>query len=666
MSRTSMRWNIVIAAVALLLAIGTAGWISEQIGQSCIDVGLDVHKPMAPTPVVEWGDSSSPQSIPMKMVPKVYGPILSSSRKSPATAAARMTRYHASIPRSALVSLQLKNVKNSMQLDRLYIGTLKPTVFYTRKVAPRYTWGNIHVAWKPKIERARLILPSLSSVEQGGFLTFFALSTFFSLLLLLAWAGIRFIFWIIGKGRAFIPERRLDEFNLAGFAAFFLPCVALWVGVYLSSVYPAVMITDVKDQWHQVEVMKLNDHHPVLHTLLIYGLTFGTGNPFITALMQIIALGACVSYACSLLLRAGVPRWTVFAAYALMLLSPRNGTMVVNLWKDTFYGIAVFLFVLLLAHLYLDERTWHNWRNWIASGILLGLIPLLRHNGLAILAGFVVLSVAWFPKSARRRALTMLAVSFFVFFGSRQAMYRLLEVKITISQHSAISIAGKLAAVINNDVPLSPAEYQFLGKLRSFEDRWAYSVVDVVPTIWGKNKFKLKDAVQEMESFRDTFRSIRTRYPLILLRHRLAFSSFIFSPFETDGRRVSMFAMHNDWGEIAQFPQNPWFPSLREALDHGLSLSATRRWNWLFWRPALALYATILGAFVLIRRTGQWGLLVIYAPVWMNTLAIWLAAPSARQRFQFPQTLSAAFLFALAFVALWNEATPVKEDRNRK
>jgi len=632
--------------LALPITSGIVAWIQD----SSVDVGLDMRRPLPHLPVISWKSKQGSGRIKMERVPDQFGmlkPVAATDR--PTSQPVHMPRYHALVPRSALGQLRIEPLDPKIPIYRLFVGTLYPTIYYTGKVTPKYNWGKKITDWHPAIHKNSLLLPSLSPIEQGARRTWAAVATGVTALLFLLLLSAIIIFRILLSINARpAPNRELKPFNPLVFAGFFLPCLLLW-GLYLGCVYPAAMTSDSTDQWHQGQTMRFNDVHPAFHSLTLRILSFGTNNPALPAFAQIIFLSLCVAYACTLLLRAGAPRWLAGVAFVILWLSPRNGAMVINIWKDTLFGIAIFAFTLVLAHVYLDYRVWARWRNWLAAGVLAGVIPLFRHNGLAITAAFILMAPVWFPGPARKRALVAAGIAICVLFGVRNVLYPLLKVQTSFREQFVLSMAGKLAAVVDQDAPLSTKEYKFLNRMRPLQDRWAYTPLSNVSILWPKQyKFDLSYAIGHYEDYRKLLLTLHLRYPMIFLRHDKNFAPFIFNPFPSP--RIGTisgytFALKDNKDGIVQ---RPLWPGLREPLMRIFRFTEKRALMWFFWRSAMAFYLSILAAVVLVWRTKEWSWLVLFMPVWANTVSILIAAPEQSPRYQFPITLVWSFLLALA------------------
>ena len=156
---------------------------------------------------------------------------------------------------------------------------------------------------------------------------------------------------------AWRPARAASVVALHWYAA---PCLVVW-SVSLLAFWPGMMSSDSVDQWGQMLSGQYNDVHPAAHTLTIWLVTRVWLSPAAYALAQIGALAFTFALAMRELALAGVSRRVQMALTALFALSPVNNVMVITLWKDIPYAIALLgLFWMLL-------RVWRAGGGWLHS-----------------------------------------------------------------------------------------------------------------------------------------------------------------------------------------------------------------------------------------------------------------------------------------------------------
>ena len=98
--------------------------------------------------------------------------------------------------------------------------------------------------------------------------------------------------------------------------------------------------------------------------------------------MQIPLLAITVGWVIASMRRAGLSRAWAAAVCAALALSPANGTMAVQVLKDTPYGIAFLALSGCLFNIVATRGRWLEGRlAWLALGAAAALVALLRHNG---------------------------------------------------------------------------------------------------------------------------------------------------------------------------------------------------------------------------------------------------------------------------------------------
>lgn len=161
---------------------------------------------------------------------------------------------------------------------------------------------------------------------------------------------------------AYGPSRAFPFGPRKAALCFFL-LLLCWLPWFLYD-YPGVMTPDSLSQFSQAAGLSpYNDHHPLLHTLLIQALyRFGfslTQNVYFgiacyTA-FQMCVLAGVETFCLSALARLGAPRILLGCWLAFWGLLPYNGIFAVTLWKDVLFSAFLLLYTLCLLLLLLPE-----------------------------------------------------------------------------------------------------------------------------------------------------------------------------------------------------------------------------------------------------------------------------------------------------------------------
>jgi hypothetical protein len=206
-----------------------------------------------------------------------------------------------------------------------------------------------------------------------------------------------------------------------------LPMLVSW-GVTLLAFWPGMMSKDSMDQWGQMLSGQYNDHHPAFDTFLIWLLTRISLSPVIVAVAQILGLALVAGAGLMCLEYLGVPRKFLWLASLLFAISPVNSTMVITLWKDIPYGIAVLGLTFLLLAIVNSKGKWiDNTGHKIILGIAAALVGLTRHEGLAIGLGMLIILFPAYPRRWKSWLIT-LAIAAVLFLGIRGPVYQLVHV----------------------------------------------------------------------------------------------------------------------------------------------------------------------------------------------------------------------------------------------
>jgi hypothetical protein len=446
--------------------------------------------------------------------------------------------------------------------------------------------------------------------------------------------------------------------------------VLVW-GALWFAFYPGLVSIDTAVQWTQIDTGKINDHHPAFHTLMLMLIRKVWDSPAAVVLLQILVLGALVSYGFVLLLRAGVSRWVVAVAYPISLVFPQLGQMAIGVLKDTPYSLVLFGLTLALAHPLLGKHRPGGRRFWCAIGALLALATLFRHNGIVVTVGMAALLPVFFWQERRVAWLAALSAAL-VLLVVKGGVYRLFDVEGRVFTHRATTFAWDIGALVDQDVPFNPDEYGFLDKMRELdEQRWMYSPNSVALLIWGSpdDTFDFQWADSHLGELTRLHTSLLARYPLHFVRHVLRSDAYLYSPLRIwDTTEINDVTYFLDEGSppLARMkaighPMKPLFPRAKRLLSRLIrpSLLGDVALGGLLWRPALWMYLGLLGVAAAVWRTCNPRLWVLAAPMMLNTISLTLGV-AQEARFQFPVFISVGFLACLA--ALPRRPAPARSE----
>jgi hypothetical protein len=437
----------------------------------------------------------------------------------------------------------------------------------------------------------------------------------------------------------------MNQSRSCNFVFFIVPFV-IW-SMYWLAYYPALMSPDSIWQWKQMLPLELNNVHPALHTLSLWLITRLWLNPAAVALFQILAFTLVCGWSLIVLRRAGVPRWAVFSALIFLSLHPVNGFMVITLWKDVAYSLIILLLTILILKILLQPGCLERWRVWLSLGLLLAALPLYRHNGLAVTA----LTCLWlFINFQPQRLLlgkafmTLLLLLVLV----KSALFPLLSVGPNL--RVCLPLIHQTAAFLHYDVDLTTPEKQLLNSFRPIGDRWSYNPYTAETTLYRGERLDFEKVEASRGKFlRLWWRNART-YPGILLRHQKQVTSFLWKIIPPPARHMRTVIREISENDL-ELATDSLFPALRRRLNRMVTITTHRQLPFiLLWRPAIFLYAVIIGLIVLCVRMRSLRFMILGAPVLGNTISLMLSVSSAELRYQYPLLLCAPFLLAATFV----------------
>lgn len=218
----------------------------------------------------------------------------------------------------------------------------------------------------------------------------------------------------------FHTERQIRKKGLLGryktilmsapFRTTFLTLLVVYIP-YMVLSYPAIFMGDTGDYvlqgfnsydrgtsyLHLIdENVKLNGHHPIINTLIVYACLiigkaiFGSYNVgiFLVALSQLLGICAAVSIAICLLAQAGIHENILLGLIAYFAFAPRTQNYMFVITKDVFSTCMMLLFLLSVFRMVLGKT---SGKRTLAELSLFGVaMALFRNDGKYIILGSIV------------------------------------------------------------------------------------------------------------------------------------------------------------------------------------------------------------------------------------------------------------------------------------
>lgn len=200
-------------------------------------------------------------------------------------------------------------------------------------------------------------------------------------------SSIRFEQFFVGR-----TSTSFCKFYFISFASLSL----IW-SLYFAAYYPGILGYDSYIQVNQIMNAAYNNHHPIIHTLLIklffdvaklLGCELGTG-AMMYVLFQLFSLAAVISYGIALLAK-NVSKTFAIVIMMYFAIQPEFGFLSISMTKDVFFGEFVLLFFLSIVKLlFIDEKE-KKYSNYIMLGISALFVTVFRNNGKYALAFSIV------------------------------------------------------------------------------------------------------------------------------------------------------------------------------------------------------------------------------------------------------------------------------------
>jgi len=482
--------------------------------------------------------------------------------------------------------------------------------------------------------------------------------TFSTLVYSLGYAGL-FFFAILVTGcipaAGRVKERRLKW----GWLAFAVPPALAWT-IYLLTFFPALMTKDSFYSWDQLLNHAYQDLHPVSYTMYLWLLTRAWFSPAAVALFQVACLSLVIAATLGYMLRHGLPAWTAWVVSAGYAALPINGVLVISIWKDIPYSIAMLWLFAISMRIVLEGAGWLEKRgNLVLLGTLCAAASLMRHNGLVVSIGLAALLFTLYP--AQRKRLLWSAAAFLLLWGAvKGPVYRLLKVK-TFAISSDQVMIFHIGAHIYAGTPMTQEEIAYLDAIQPYPDWWQYSSCSI-NNILANGQFDADYyGAHRWEGWK-LFFYLLGRNPWVNLDHIIQSGSYLVRLEKSGCTPKVAFLRKDDTGYLWMSPDNsqhensqlpsllPW---LYQAYERTVGID-------LLVMPAFYLYiiiVLILG-FALRSADTRW-LFLLAVPV-IQSAVMYMANVSNEFRFQYAIVLISILCLALPF---WDPGKSITEDK---
>lgn len=217
-----------------------------------------------------------------------------------------------------------------------------------------------------------------------------------------------------------------------GYMLIMLVC---WLPTWLS-IFPGAFTYDAYDEWQQICTGNLTAHHPVLHVLLLGGLTEGiyqlTGSYnlgiAIYTLLQMLFVSWAFGYTLNFLREKKVCGTLRLFALFFYCLSPVIALFSVCATKDIIFSAGMLLFMIFTYQLLQTPDTFLQTRKLKIMFVFTALVTMIfRNNGLYIVL-LTLITIGFFLKKHIKKYFTLFAATLVLYLCLNVGLNNLLQV----------------------------------------------------------------------------------------------------------------------------------------------------------------------------------------------------------------------------------------------
>jgi hypothetical protein len=430
-----------------------------------------------------------------------------------------------------------------------------------------------------------------------------------------------------------------------------LPMALVWI-VTLLVFWPGLMSFDSLDQWYQMTTGQYNDLHPAFHTFTNWLITRIYLSPATIVLFQILTLSLVIGWGFHLFRKAGIPRWACWIPLILLAISPVNNTLIITLWKDIPYSIAMLGLSLIIFQITITNGEWlQEPYAWLLLGLTAALVSLFRHNGFpVVLACFFILGLVF--KTYWRSLLfatLLLLVAFWIIVGP---VYKLVKVD-TSQDHFLLGIhlLHFFAAYANSRVPLSNEGLAVLERIWPSKDPLPYNcyISDTTAT-----RVSPEAVVDNLSDLQQVLSKLIKENPEVAIRHLFCANSIIWEISQPEdgyffAYELSLY-MNNKYYEFKPGQFRIIIHSLLPNIQNLYVNMIETTTIWPIWRPALYFYLSVFCGIIFASRRRSWKYVLFLLPIIFHSLVLFFINSTQEVRYQYPVYLVSLLSLALIFV----------------
>jgi hypothetical protein len=423
-----------------------------------------------------------------------------------------------------------------------------------------------------------------------------------------------------------------------------LPLIITW-SIYLLAFWPGIMSPDSLNQWEQMQTGVYSDAHPAFHTFTNWIITRLWLSPAAVALAQILTFSFVLGWGLSVLRRYGAPRWIPWVTIVLLILIPSPGFIVITLWKDVFYTIAVVALSIQVFEITMSQGEWIKTKaGWVFLGVVSALVALYRHNGMPVAFG-MLFCLLLFYRTLWKHLAKALLLALLICVVIRSPIYRLLGV--TANPSGIAAFSHLIARYTNSNTLILPEERAMLLNLRP-DETWPYDCYMESNLVFD-GRYNFEFAYYNVTPLAVLSAKLIYRNPGVFLDHMICNSAFVYritqppnSQYETVWYDISP----NNLGLVTRSVM----PELQRFLTQW-SEQSLQSISWLIWRVPLWGYLFFAGILIYLIRSKNWRVILIMFPILLNELPLTFLTLGQIYRYVFP-THIVSILMSWSFLSM--------------
>ena len=422
-------------------------------------------------------------------------------------------------------------------------------------------------------------------------------------------------YWLLSRPVYRYRVIKVSSWSWLWYAA---PCYLIWT-IYLLAFWPGQMSPDSLSQWKEVMTGNFRDWHPAFHSMTLWLITRFWDSPPAVAFTQIFFLGLTAGWGLVILQKLGVPKLLNFIVCLFFALTLVNGLMVIALWKDVAYSIAVLAMTLIVLQIVSSNGKWIlERRAWIFFGVIIALTAIYRHNGVSTALGTPIILIVIYRKFWKQLTFAFV-LGMFLYIGIRGPLYEILDIQRNLPKPNFKTVAKYEKKRLSPT--LSEKKSMFHGTIKVLR-----YYADLSSTIW---------RVKPLE-----WRFKRTEYTNVWWQQ------------EKGIRYVNSNSLDIKEDSLA--------PRIRNFVFNKFIQSVSQPQSYFIWRPAFYLYLFLASVVIVSIRLNSWKFLLLSVPIGLHLLPFFLISTS---KAVFRYHYSVAIVSLLLSLPLFFLNT-VKNDKN--